>query len=538
MTGANLSPTTSPSDSLKRQVRGSVLLVGGRGVSIFLNLFTQIAIVRYLTRGEFGAWAYAISLVEAASVCAACCMDKTFSRFGAIYHERSDSRRLAGAFALSILVPISMTFLLLGAAIYWQQPLQRIMDIDTATARFLAVMACLVPLSALASVALSFLTVLQGARSVFLRKYLAAPAVKLILVLTMIYYHGPAMYIAGALVLAGIVGLLIDGWLVFRLLQREALLPMFKPGKILWPVRDFFRYALGLSSADFAFLARGTLIVLLLGWLGSTEQAGEFRVILPIVRLNELVLINFALLFVPLASRMWATSSPEELLKLYTKSRHWLIVLSFPVFALCVCCAGPLITLLFGSEWRTAAPLLVVMSGGYFLQTLFGYNGQLLKVMGCLRALIVADVVATVVSVVCAVMLIPVWQGYGAALSVVAGILVHCGYKHRALVTQLSETKQNSLSRSMFRSFEFKVLVVAMVLTIAAVFLQFELWQGLALTLSGTLLVLCFARGSLNLAELFPEIMRIPGLARMLPGPLLPVPQTSRLPREQGAADA
>ena len=72
--------------ALRRQVRGSTLLLLGRGCSILLNLATQIAIVRTLQKHDYGAFAYAVSLVETASLAAAFCMDKTLSRCGAIYH--------------------------------------------------------------------------------------------------------------------------------------------------------------------------------------------------------------------------------------------------------------------------------------------------------------------------------------------------------------------------------------------------------------------------------------------------------------------
>ena len=47
----------------RSQVRGSSLLLAGRLVAMAINYATQILIIRYLSKSDYGAFAYALSMV-------------------------------------------------------------------------------------------------------------------------------------------------------------------------------------------------------------------------------------------------------------------------------------------------------------------------------------------------------------------------------------------------------------------------------------------------------------------------------------------
>ena len=90
-----------------RHLRGSSLLVGGRFISLALNLAVQVLIVRYLSKEDFGAFAYAISLVALASTVVAFGFDKALARFAAMYAERRDYPRMFGSMALACSAHVS-----------------------------------------------------------------------------------------------------------------------------------------------------------------------------------------------------------------------------------------------------------------------------------------------------------------------------------------------------------------------------------------------------------------------------------------------
>src|SRR5688572_965308 len=84
-----------------RHLRGSTLLVFGKFVGLGLDLATQILIVRALSRTEYGAFAFALSVASLAATVGLLGLDKTVSRFVPIYDEEGDRPRLAGSLVLA-----------------------------------------------------------------------------------------------------------------------------------------------------------------------------------------------------------------------------------------------------------------------------------------------------------------------------------------------------------------------------------------------------------------------------------------------------
>jgi len=71
----------------QRHIRGSALLVLGRVLSMVLSMATSVVLVRVLTKADFGAFAYALTLAAAARVLLSLGQGMLLSRFMATYEE-------------------------------------------------------------------------------------------------------------------------------------------------------------------------------------------------------------------------------------------------------------------------------------------------------------------------------------------------------------------------------------------------------------------------------------------------------------------
>jgi len=95
---ASGSAVADPSDGAARsQLRGSSLLLIGRGVSLLATIVIQVSIVRYLTKAEYGAFAYALSIATLLAGLTTAGLDRAVPRFVPIYDE---STTHPGAFVL------------------------------------------------------------------------------------------------------------------------------------------------------------------------------------------------------------------------------------------------------------------------------------------------------------------------------------------------------------------------------------------------------------------------------------------------------
>src|SRR5215204_834579 len=91
---------SSGSSASSRHVRGSSLLLLGRIIAMATNFLVQVLIVRYLSTTDFGAFAYALSLVTFGETFVTLGMDRAVGRFLPIYQERQEWPKLFGTIAL------------------------------------------------------------------------------------------------------------------------------------------------------------------------------------------------------------------------------------------------------------------------------------------------------------------------------------------------------------------------------------------------------------------------------------------------------
>ena len=62
-----VAPAISVNQAAKKHLRGSTLLLAGRIIAMAANLAVQILIVRYLSKSDYGAFAYVMSLISLGS---------------------------------------------------------------------------------------------------------------------------------------------------------------------------------------------------------------------------------------------------------------------------------------------------------------------------------------------------------------------------------------------------------------------------------------------------------------------------------------
>ena len=100
MTSPVAPPETTDKAGTRRQIRGSSLLLVGRLVSKGVNFAVQVLTVRYLVKSDYGAFAYALSIVAIGTTFVTFGLDRAVTRFVPIYHEHRDYNKMFGTLAL------------------------------------------------------------------------------------------------------------------------------------------------------------------------------------------------------------------------------------------------------------------------------------------------------------------------------------------------------------------------------------------------------------------------------------------------------
>lgn len=504
--------TGGASRAARKQIRGSSLLLMGRLLSVGAKMGAQVLVVRYLSTSDYGAWTYGLAAVAFMGGFAHLSLDRAVGRFASIYHEEKQFDRFFGVIAL-VLGTIAVTGTLFVAGVYLAPGLVgRLTGGDPLTMGLLFVMVLLVPLEALDTLLIALFATFSRPRAIFFRRYVVTPVLQVGVVLLLILLSADVRFLAYGYVGGTLIGVLISLGLLVKILREQGLLRLVRPGNVRLPIRELFGFSAPLMTSDWLTALTHSSGALVLGYLFTTEHVALFRVVMPIAVANQLVLQSFNLMYVPIASRLFARGDNEGINDLYWLTSLWIAVLTFPIFALTFAAATPLTVLLYGARYEAAGTVLAILVVGQYVQAALGFNGSTIKVFGRVKMLVLINLGAAVFNVLLTVMLIPLFGVIGAAITMSATMIVHNVLKQFGLRAAAG-----------FPLFDRRYLGAFGTILAGTVALLLLPLLGLSnlFVLSGcagvvSLGVLVRARTMLDVGEVFPELTRHPLVRRVL----------------------
>ena len=488
-----------------RQIRGSSMLTGGRGISLLINFAVQVLIVRYLSQEGYGAFAYALALVTVGESIVGLGLDRAVTRFVPIFEERQQYDRVFGTLVLAggTVVGLGLAFMLLLVGLQGWLAGSIIGDPQLVTV--LVILAVLAPIQAYDGVIIGMFAVFGNAWAIFVRKHVLGPMLKLAAVGLLIVVGSGVQFLAAGYVAAGFIGIVLYTFMLWRLLSQRGYLARLRSAGISIPAREIFGFALPLLSLDLVHIVLTSSDVILLEHFHDTAEVAAFRVVHSAAMLNQVILHSFALLFTPLAARFFARGDTDGINQLYWRTAAWMAVFSFPIFAVTFSLAGPVTVTLYGEAYRESATYLALLSLGYYFNVALGFNGLTLTVVGRLRYIVTLSALAAVTNVALNLILIPRYGALGAAIGTTITLIVHNLLKQAGL--RLA-TGVNIFEWSMLRVYVVIGAAITM-LALVSVLTELHIAAQIALAGAATLAVLILNRNTLRVGDTFPALLKL-----------------------------
>ena len=484
----------------------------GRTISMTANFVIQILIVRHLSKTGYGSFAYAMTIVNTVVVVITLGLDRSITRFVAIYDERKDYAKSFGTILMQLVTIVSLgisAMILVVGLRGWLTG--RLVD-DRQAITLLVILIALAPLQALDDLCQNLFAVFAKAKAIFFRRHVLNPALRLIVVILLVTTGQGAPFLAAGYVVAGLVGVVLYTFMLLRVLRQKGLLAHFDMHTVSFPFREVLWFTIPLLTSDLVFVLTNTSGDVILARFRDIVDVAALRAIIPIAGVNHLVFTSFGVLFTPLAARLLARDDHEGVRNLYWQTAIWIAVLTFPLFAITFSLADPLTVALFGERYESSGTYLALISFGQYFGAALGFNGLTLKVCAKLKELVVLNLISGVVNVVLNLVLISRYGALGAAASLMSTLVVH------------NLLKQAALSRSTgIRFFDWHYARVYLIIAVcsgsllaAQLLARPPLPVGLALAAVASALVLLLNRSLLEVDETFPELRRIPGIGLLL----------------------
>jgi O-antigen/teichoic acid export membrane protein len=378
----------------------------------------------------------------------------------------------------------------------------------------LLVLVFLSPVQAIDDLLIGMFAVFTGPRAIFFRKHVLAPMLKLSVLLLLMLGQSNVFLLAIGYVAAGALGIAICVVLLWRSLRQQGILEQFSLRALVIPWREILFFTIPLLSSDLVYVVMNTMDAVMVQYFYNSLDVAGLRAVQPTAKLNQMVLMSFGVLFTPTAARLFARQDRAGINNLYWQNAVWTAVASFPIFVLTFSLARPITALLYGERYADSALIMALLSFAYYFNAALGQNGLTLKVFGHVRYIVVINIVVVAANLLINLLLIPRYGALGAAIGTTSALVLH------------NILKQVGLRRGTgINLFEWQYLRVYLSITFVAVALWLVQWLtsapsyvSILLAAIGSLIVLRYNRRMLNVAQTFPELLRLPLVKRILGG--------------------
>jgi O-antigen/teichoic acid export membrane protein len=495
----------------KKYFRGSLLLLFGRMISICLNLAAQVVMVRYLSRADYGAFAFGLTAINLLSAFLLLGYNDAVSRFTPMYLNDKDYSRVYGLICLAVgsILGVGIAAVLLIYA--FQGFITGALNLSPLTIGLLLILIFLAPVEALDRLLVALFAVFAGAKGVFFRRHLLGPGLKLLAVLLVVTCRWDVYQLAATYLAAGLVGIGLYLGLLIHVLKKQGLWAYLKLSAVRLPAGRITRFSLPMMGSELALVGRGSLVVLFLETFHTAVAVAAYRAVVPVAMLNKIVSKNFGFLYIPTASKWYGRKEYDKIDDLYWKTAVWIAVLTFPLFLFTFVFSESLVCFLFGEKYAGSGPILSLLALGYFFHAALGFKKHTLKVFGCVKYIMATDAMAILVVVGAGWFLVPRYGALGGAGAVCGANIVH------NLLNQLGLKLVTTVRPFNFQYLRIYGWIAGSTIGVGAVEWFWAPNWGIKSLLWGTACVgvLTATRTVLNSRQTFPELLKIPGIRRI-----------------------
>ena len=433
-------------------------------------------------------------------------LKRAITRFIPIYEEQDQYGKLFGTVFLT-LGTITLTGLVFVSAIYISPEfIASLISGDAQPVDILLILIFMVPVEAVDLTLIGLFASFASPKVIFTRKHLFGPGIKLLVSVLLIVFQSDVLFLAYGYLSVNALAVIVYSWILLRLLKKQGLLKKFKFKEVVIPFVEVFSFTIPLLTSDLVSVLMHSSGTMILGYFHNTTEVAFYRVILPASHFNKLVMTSFALLYTPLAARLFAKKDFQGINHLYWKTAVWLGVLSFPLFALTFSMAKPLTVLLYETRYEQSWVYLQLISLGYYFNVVLGFNGLTLKVLGKVRYVVIINLIAVVINLILNLVLIPPFGALGAAIATSVGMIIHNILKQAGLrlASGISIFDRN------YSSFYVVIVVSALALFLFQFYVTQNIYILFPLAAVVSFFVLKLCQHQLNVEETFPELLKLP----------------------------
>ena len=504
---------TNAKNAASKFLRGGALLLVGRVFAIVIKFAVQLMFIRYLPKEQFGAFAYVISIVDMSQILVLIALDKTASRFIPIYSENDDKKSILGFLLISVWTVLTLSAIILLFVFTRGDFIVSTLISDHISYVLLLFVITLVPAQALDSLFQGVFAAFGDVRSIFFRRYVLWPILQFVVILFIVLLQFDVFLLAIGYALSGVLTTATYAFMLVGLMRREGLVENFSlRNGIKFKFGEIYGFTLPMFLTGIVLIVRSQFIIIFMEFFNGVVAVAEYRAVEPVLRLITIVYDSFVYLYLPMVSRLFASSDDEGVDELYWRATAWMAIITFPVFLVTFSLSDSVVALLFPDEYSSSSLIMAVMAIGAYVDVVAGFNKDTLRAYNRIKYLMFVDILIMFIALISIFLFVPSLGALGGGIAYVVVIIFNNVLYHIGLVRFTS-----------VRLFDFSYLSIYLTIIISAIALKLiqtyfalPLFITLPIVALISILILRANVMKLKVGETFPELLKVPILNKLL----------------------
>ncbi|WP_260258397.1 flippase [Vibrio intestinalis] len=220
-----------------------------------------------------------------------------------------------------------------------------------------------------------------------------------------------------------VVALLFTCILSF-VLVRYVIKKNSQPAKAEFKTKQWSKALLPFAIITFVSTLNSELAIVLLGWLSDLESVAYFRVATQAVLLISIVVSSISPVLMPNIARLYKSGDLEQTQAILSRAVRLTVLVATPIFLVLLFGGGLLISILFGDEYLSAYPALIILCFGHFISLMMGSVGLVLNMTNNENRTLRSLAIAVTVNLILLFGLIPLYNEIGAAIGVALSLII------------------------------------------------------------------------------------------------------------------
>ncbi|MCD6230843.1 MAG: flippase [Dehalococcoidia bacterium] len=399
--------------SLRKIAKGAGIAFTGSFAGMFLGYFSRMIIGRWLGPADYGLISLGFAAMSIGAVLASIGLTSGIQRYVSFYKGKEDPGRIKGTIlsALKISLPLSI----IVALFFFFQADWICLHIfhEARLIPVLRIFSIGIPFWVLAT---NLTSVSIGFQQLRYRVYvtdLFQNIFKLIAIVALLVLGQGVTGAAWGWTLA-IIGM---PFLAFYLVEKNVFPILHSRIKAINIDRELFSYSWPLIFTSVAGLMIAWTDTLMLGYFSSAFAVGIYNAALPLAQALRSIHGAFIVIFMPVATELYARKGMKELKASYSTVTRWILSLTLPAFLLMALFSHSVLWVLFGPEFTSGATALSILALGFLAPALLSLSRSMLQVYGKTRFLMLYSFTTAGLNVILNYLLIPVYGINGAAIA-------------------------------------------------------------------------------------------------------------------------